>query len=276
MVPSHSSTLSTRTVEELIVRVQNGGRAVVALSGGVDSSLVASLAYSALGGEALAVTLAGPAVSRSEVARAERVALSIGVEHVVLPVDPLARKEYRENRPDRCYFCRSVETSVLLDFGADRGVRQYLDGVQKDDLAEDRPGLRAMDEAGFQHPLLWAGWGKNEVRAEAHRRGLPNWDQPSDACLASRVVHGEPVTAELLGRIESAEAILADLGFRRVRVRVQSGAARIEVDPTEVSRLLQEPLASRVVQGIARVGFRSVTVDPRGYRGALVDLPMAP
>src|SRR5271157_1149185 len=276
MATSPSSLPSLRIVDKLVTRLRSGGRAVVALSGGVDSSLVASLAHSALGSEAVAVTLAGPAVSRSEVDRARRVASSIGVEHVVVSVDPLSRKEYRENGIDRCYHCRSVETSVLRNFGAERSVRQYLDGVQKDDLSEDRPGLRAMDEAGFQHPLVWAGWGKDEVRTEARRRGLPNWDQPSDACLASRVVHGEPVTAELLARIESAEAVLLDLGFRRVRVRVQGGAARIEVDPTEVSRLLKEPLASRVVHDLTRVGFRSVMVDPRGYRGALVDLPMAP
>lgn len=249
---------------------------MIALSGGVDSSLVASLAFSALGREALAVTLTGPAVALREVERAQQVASTIGLEHVLLPVDPLARAEYRANRADRCFFCRSVETSVLREFGAARAAQQYLDGVHRDDLFDDRPGLRAMDEAGFQHPLVWAGWGKLEVRAEARRRGLPNWDQPSDACLASRVAHGEPVSAELLARIEAAERVLLDSGFRRVRVRVCKNAARIEVDPSEVPRLLEEPLASRVTQAIARVGFPSVSVDPRGYRGALVGLTTVP
>ncbi|HXY12642.1 MAG TPA: ATP-dependent sacrificial sulfur transferase LarE [Thermoplasmata archaeon] len=276
MATSLSAPLSPRCPEELEAHLAEGGRAVVALSGGVDSSLVASLAFAALGPEAVAVTLTGAAVSRTEVARAQRVASAIGIEHVLLEVDPLAREEYRENRPDRCYHCRSVETSVLRAFGARRAARQYLDGVQRDDLEDDRPGLRAMDEAGFQHPLLWAGWGKREVRSEAHRRGLPNWDQPSDACLASRVAHGEPVSAELLARVESAEQILLDLGFRRVRVRVRGGVARIEVDPTEVPRLLEEPLSSQVVRAVAQVGFTSVAVDPRGYRGALVELPTVP
>ena len=249
---------------------------MIALSGGVDSSLVASLAFSALGKEACAVTLAGPAVSSREVERATSVASAIGVEHVVLPVDPLRRAEYRENGPDRCYFCRSVETNVLREFGLARDARQYLDGVQRDDLADDRPGLRAMEEAGFRHPLLWADWGKREVRAEARRRGLPNWDQPSDACLASRVAHGEPVSAELLGRIEAAEAALLDLGFRRVRVRVRGGTARIEVDPSEVPRLLEEPLSGEATRAVARAGFTSVSVDPRGYRGALLSFTMVP
>jgi uncharacterized protein len=265
-----------RPVEEVVARIREGGRAVVALSGGVDSSLVAALAFSALGDEAVAVTLVGPAVSRNEVERAARVTEAIGVEHVLLPVDPLVRAEYRQNRPDRCYFCRSIETSVLREFGNTRSVDQYLDGVHADDLADDRPGLRAMDEAGFRHPLLSAGWGKAEVRAEARRRGLPNWDQPSDACLASRVAHGEPVSAELLARIESAERILLDRGFRRVRVRARRGAARIEVDPEEVARLLGEPLASEVVREVARLGFAPVTIDPCGYHGALVGLPTVP
>lgn len=267
---------SPRTVEELLTHIREGGPAVVALSGGVDSALVASLAHSALGRDAVAVTLVGPAVSGAEAARAKRVASAIGVEHVILSADPLVREEYRENGADRCYFCRSVETSVLREFGATRSVQQYLDGVQRDDLSDDRPGLRAMNEAGFQHPLLWAGWGKREVRAEARRRGLPNWDQPSDACLASRVAHGEAVSAELLARVESAERVLLDRGFRRVRVRVRGGGARVEVDPSEVPRLLKEPLASEVTEAIARVGFSSVALDPRGYRGALVDLAMVP
>jgi uncharacterized protein len=276
MVVVSVSHPSPRSVDELIARIRDGGPALVALSGGVDSALVASLAHAALGPKVVAVTLVGPAVSEGEVARAGRVAAAIGLEHVLLRADPLSRTEYRANGPDRCYFCRSVETSVLREYGASRSVRQFLDGVQRDDLSDDRPGLRAMEEAGFQHPLLWAGWGKREVRGEAKRRGLPNWDQPSDACLASRVAHGEPVSAELLARIEAAERLLLDRGFRRVRVRVRSGAARIEVDPSEVSRLLEEPLASAVLGAVAGVGFSSVTVDPRGYRGALAGLTMVP
>jgi pyridinium-3,5-biscarboxylic acid mononucleotide sulfurtransferase len=268
--------ISTRSVEEVIERIRRGGRAVIALSGGVDSSLVAALAYSALGTQSLAVTLTGPSISRGEVARAERVAASIGVPHVLLGVDPLARPEYRENRADRCYYCRSVETSALREFGAARAFVQYLDGVQRDDLSDDRPGLRAMDEAGFTHPLLWAGWRKAEVRAEARRRGLPNWDQPSDACLASRIAHGDPVSRELLDRVEAAEELLLSRGFRRVRVRVRAGAARIEVDPSEVARLREEPLASQVAREVERLGFSPVTIDLRGYPGAALELPTVP
>jgi len=259
------------SVDEVVTRIRERGRAVVALSGGVDSALVAALAYSALGSDAIAVTLTGPAVSAAETARAGGVAKAIGIPHVLLRSNPLSSVDYRENRSDRCYFCRSVESATLRAFGAEHSVVQYLDGVHRDDLTDDRPGLRAMEEAGFTHPLLWAGWGKVDVRAEARRRGLPNWDQPSDACLASRIVHGEPVSTELLARIESAEAVLLGLGFRRVRVRAEGGSARVEVDPAEVSRLRTEPVAGTVVPALLHLGFETVELDPRGYRGAALD-----
>jgi pyridinium-3,5-biscarboxylic acid mononucleotide sulfurtransferase len=175
----------------LVERIRRGGAALVALSGGVDSALVAALAVAALGPEVVAVTLTGPAVSRAESERAAAVARSLGVEHHVLTANPLDVAEYRANASDRCYFCRSVETRRLKEFGTPRGVRQYLDGVHLDDLHDDRPGLRAMNEAGFDHPLVWGGWTKADVRRAARGRGLPNADQPSDACLASRPRGGD-------------------------------------------------------------------------------------
>lgn len=246
-------------------RLASAGPALVALSGGVDSAVVASLAFEALGDHALAVTLFGPAVARAEVDRARRVAAAVGIAHRVVEANPLAVADYRQNGPNRCYFCRSVETSVLRAEGARRGARQYLDGVHLDDLTDDRPGLRAMDEAGFDHPLVWAGWTKADVRIAARERGLPNWDQPSDACLSSRVRHGDPVSEELLRRIEAGESWVAGQGFRRVRVRTLGSGARVEVDPDEVPRLLAEPMATRVLAQLRALGFDPVRLDPSGY-----------
>lgn len=265
MAPGGVKLEPHRSERELLDHLRSGGPALVALSGGVDSSLVAALAHEALGTSVIAVTLAGPAVSAAEVARARGVAESLALPHEVIPVDPLARTEYRENPANRCYFCRSIETAALRAFGEPRGVAQYLDGIHADDLSDDRPGLRAMDEAGFSHPLLWAGWTKADVRKAARARGLPNWDVPSDACLASRVAHGNPISRELLAHIEAAESVLLERGFRRVRVRVRSGGARIEVDPNEVERLLTEPLASEVASRVRALGFEPVAIDPRGY-----------
>jgi uncharacterized protein len=246
-------------------RIAARGRAVVALSGGVDSAVVAALAYDALGADAVAVTLCGPAVARAEVDRAVRVAAQIGIPHHVLAVDPLARPEYRANPANRCYFCRSVEAGRLLAFGQEWGADQYLDGIHTDDLSDDRPGLVAMNEAGFHHPLAESGWTKADVRRAARARGLANAEQPSDACLASRGAHGYTIDAPLLARIEAAEQILLERGFRRVRVRVRGDAARIEVDPPEVPRLLALPLRSEILAAVQDLGFGSVAIDPLGY-----------
>ncbi|MFY9717695.1 MAG: ATP-dependent sacrificial sulfur transferase LarE [Thermoplasmata archaeon] len=259
-------------VEEIVRRIAARGPAVVALSGGVDSGLVAALAREALGARATAVTLTGAAVSAEEVDAARALARAVGIDHRTIPADPLGNAEYRSNGSDRCYHCRSVETAAVRAWGVGRGFDQYLDGVHADDLGDDRPGLRAMDEAGFLHPLLAAGWGKAAVRDAARRRKLPNWDRPSNACLASRVAHGEPITPELLRRIESAEAVLTAQGFRRVRVRFDASGARIEVDPDEVGRLSAEPVVSEVMHRLGDLGFDRVSIDPRGYatlRGAL-------
>lgn len=239
---------------------------VVALSGGVDSSVVAELAFRALGARVWAVTLTGPAVSTREVERARAVAAHIGITHVAVAIDPLQNAEYRANPAGRCYFCRQTETSALRAWGEDRGVVRYLDGVQLDDLRDERPGLRAMDDAGFRHPLVDAGWRKTTVRAYAREVGLPNADQPSDACLASRIRHGQTITADLLGRVERAEAWLLDRGFRRVRVRTEGFGARVEVDPAEVARLLDEPFATVATREIGSLGFAPVVLDPSGYR----------
>lgn len=261
--PKPRAPLSAASVIESL---SPGGPAVVALSGGVDSSVVAELAFRALGARVWAVTLTGPAVSDREVERARAVADHIGIAHVTLAIDPLQNAAYRANPAGRCYFCRQTETSALRAWGEDRGVVRYLDGVQLDDLRDDRPGLRAMNEAGFRHPLVDAGWRKTTVRAYAREVGLPNADQPSDACLASRIRHGQAITADLLGRVERAEAWLLDRGFRRVRVRTDGVGARVEVDPSELARLLDEPFATAAIHEIGSFGFTLVVLDPIGYR----------
>lgn len=267
MAELSSAVRPPRSERELVIEIRDGGRALVALSGGVDSALVAALAYEALGTEAIAVTLAGAAVASAEVERAGSVARAIGIEHLLLGVDPLGRAEYRANPTNRCYFCRVVETTALRSLGAARHVVQYLDGIHLDDLGDERPGLTAMAEAGFVHPLVWGRWTKEDVRAAARSRGLPNWDQPSDACLASRVAHGHPITEELLHRIEAAENVLRTRGFRRVRVRVAGEETRIEVDPAEISRLREEPMASFAIARLRALGFTDVSIDPFGYGG---------
>lgn len=263
---ARAASSGPKPVGEIVAHLAAGGPTLVALSGGVDSAVVAHLARRALGDRALAATLVGPATSAHEAERAREVARALGLEHAVLDVDPLQLPEYRANPVNRCYFCRSVETARLRAFGDPRGIRRYVDGVHADDLGDERPGIRAMDEAGFEHPLLWAGWGKEDVRGYARANALPNAEAPSDACLASRVAHGERISAELLGRIEAAEAAVRAMGFRRVRVRARGGAARVEVGGDETPRLLDPTTAGRVRAAVAGLGFADVSLDPDGYR----------
>jgi len=259
--------LTRRPEEEIVDRLRADGPALVALSGGVDSSAVASLARIALGDRAVAVTAVSGSVSPRELEAAREAARRIGIRHRLVFAEPMSDPRYRENGPDRCFRCRTVETRALREVGEAEGTHQYLDGIQTDDLGDDRPGIRAMDAAGFFHPLLWAGWTKADVRGYARSVGLPNWDRPSNACLASRVLRGEAITPELLERIDRAEGVVLAQGFRRVRVRAQGGSATVVVDASETPRLQEASLREGLTRSLQALGFRSVSFDPRGYLG---------
>ena len=265
MPPTPPPEGSLREPSEIVAWLAGRGPALVALSGGVDSAVVASLARTALEDGAVAATVVSGSVSARELEEARAVARAVGIRHVLVEAEPLEDARYRANGADRCFRCRTVETTALRTLGRAEGAAQFLDGIHRDDLGDDRPGIRAMDDAGFVHPLVWAGWGKAEVRRYARSVALPNQDRPSNACLASRVARGEPITAELLGRIDRAETLLLERGFRRVRVRVQGNDARVEVDPAELPRLEESLLRTEVMDGVRALGFARVTIDPRGY-----------
>ncbi len=239
---------------------------VVAFSGGVDSGLVGAFAHARDPSGVLLATFTGPAVTTEEVERAIRTARFIGALHRLVPLDPLNDGRYASNPLDRCYFCRSLEGDALGSLARSEGYPWVLDGIHRDDLGEDRPGVRAMNERGIRHPLLEAGLGKADVRALARELGLPNWDTPSNSCLASRVRTGEPITRETLSRVEAAEAILHREGFGQVRVRTSQRMATIEVEREGLSRLRSGALVQRITEEVQRLGFTRVTVDPEGYR----------
>jgi uncharacterized protein len=240
------------------------GRVLVAFSGGVDSGLVARLAHDALGDRALAVVTDAETLSRRELEAARAEAEEIGISLRVVPVSELASEDYRRNPANRCYFCRQELADVLVGIARREGFATIADGINASDLGDDRPGIRAMNEAGVWHPLLEFGLVKADVRAMAKALGLSFWDKPSNACLASRIPHGTFITVDLLRQVEAAEDYLRALGFRQVRVRHHGAVARIEVLPEDILRL--EGIHAEISTALRGLGYRETEIDPRGYR----------
>jgi uncharacterized protein len=249
--------------------VRGRGRALVAFSGGVDSTLVLRLAADAAadGGEpVLAVTGRSPAVPASELAEAVELAERIGVEHRILDTDELSSPGYVANEPDRCYHCKTELFGRLEELRNAEGFSVVLDGTNAEDLDDHRPGWAARRENRVLSPLAEAGLGKDEIREASRRLGLPTASKPALACLASRIPYGTPVTPERLAQVEAAEACLAGLGFRQFRVRHHEEVARIELDPAEMGRLDEPGVREEVVRGVKAAGYRWVAVDLEGYR----------
>lgn len=240
--------------------------AIVAFSGGVDSSLLLSVAVEALGDRVLSVTALSPTFAQSEAEGAQEIASFLGARHETFQTPQLDMPGFVANNGQRCYFCRGDLFGKLQEMATARGFRWVLDGTLMDDLGDVRPGLRAKAEQGVRSPLQEVGLSKAEVRELARLRGLPNWNKPPESCIASRIPLGTPVTFELLDKVGRAEAFLRQCGFRQVRVRHHGAIARIEVGPEEIARLMDEDLRSAVTEHLRGLGYVFVTVDLAGYR----------
>jgi uncharacterized protein len=240
--------------------------AVVAFSGGVDSTYLAWVATKVLGPAALCVTADSPSYSDHHRQLAVRVARTFGLNHEVISTTELERAEYRANPVNRCYFCKQVLYTALSRLAAGRGFSTLVDGSNADDRGDYRPGRKAAREFGVRSPLDEAGLTKDDIRALSHNAGLPTWDEPASACLSSRIPYHSVVTDEKLRMIERAEAVLRQLGFRVCRVRHHGTLARLEFGADELSRALEADLRGRIVTELQAIGYEHVTIDLKGYR----------
>jgi pyridinium-3,5-biscarboxylic acid mononucleotide sulfurtransferase len=253
-------------IEKAVVLIKSFNGAIVSLSAGVDSSLVAYLAHRALGENAVAVTGVSESLPPEELDVARQTASAIGIRHLTVRTAELENPDYSSNPSNRCYYCKQTLYSELRGLADGFRFQTILDGTQADDLGDDRPGLKASREAGVVSPLLEASFSKSEVREAARFLGLTVWDKPAMPCLSSRIAHGEEITVDRLGMVGQAESYIKSLtGVRNLRVRFRNSSARIEVAPEERTVFFDEKIMDQIDHELRRLGFVEVALDLHGY-----------
>ncbi len=251
--------------EQLKKELKKYPYAVVAFSGGADSSLLLAAAKDALGDNVLALTWQSEVTPDAEIKSAMALATQLGASQQILSESFLANKDAAANMDDRCYFCRARMYEVIKKAVKNIDGAVVMEGVNTDDLKDYRPGLKAAAEVGIVHPLVDAGLSKNDIREIAKKIGLPNWNKEAAPCLASRVAYGQRITTERLNRVDAAETIIRNMGFHNVRVRlIDDIHARIEVSAKEVpdARARQMEISGL----LCGLGFARVEIDEKGYR----------
>ena len=270
LIRIHGSEQANLSVEEkelrLLKQIGEFPSVIVALSGGADSAYLAWAANRAIGGHALSVTALSPSYSAHDRSVVEEFVRQLGVRHEFVETHEMENPKYRANTGDRCYFCKDELFSVLDTIAQERSFAAVAYGVNADDTLDFRPGHRAAAEHRVLAPLLDAGMHKAEIRQLSQRAGLPTWDRPASACLASRLPYGTEVTPERLALVERGEAALRDLGFRQFRVRLHEKLARVEIAPEEMPRAMSLEMAACISMHLKAAGFTYVALDLEGYR----------
>lgn len=239
---------------------------VVAVSGGVDSALVAYAAYKQLGNSATAVTADYKTLSNDELESSKKICKEIGIRQIIINYSELENEDFARNDKNRCFYCRTELSHYLIDIAKENQIETIVDGTNLDDLGDYRPGLVALQENNILHPLVECNFRKNEVRVISKNIGLSIHDRPSNSCLASRLPWGQRVTAEKLARIEMAEIFVKQIiGAKQVRVRDIDGTAKIEIGTDELNLLNEQSKIDEINTKLKLLGFFSVQVDPDGY-----------
>ena len=251
---------------QLLAKLAEIPALIVALSGGADSAYLAWAAQRSLGDRALSVTALSPSYSAHDRNVVEEFVRAQNIHHEFVETHEMENPAYRANAADRCFFCKDELFSVLDALALQRGFTATAYGVNADDTLDFRPGHRAAREHRVLAPLLDVGMRKSEIRALSQRAGLPTWDRPASACLASRVPYGTEVTPERLSLVERGEAALRNLGFRQFRVRLHDKLARVEIAPDEMPRALTPEMATAIAKELKAAGFAYVSLDLEGYR----------
>lgn len=250
-------------------------RALIAYSGGIDSTLVAKVAYDVLGDRALAVTAESPSLLPEDLEDARIQAAEIGIAHEVVSTHEIDNPNYTSNPVNRCYFCKSELHDTLKPLALKRGYPYVVDGVNADDLSDYRPGIQAAKERGARSPLAEVGISKFEVREIARYLELPWWDKPAQPCLSSRFPYGEEITIAKLQRVGQAERYLRQLGLKTLRVRSEGDTARIELPAEQIPGFVQSTDLPSLVSAFQAYGFSYVTLDLEGFRSGKLNQALA-
>ncbi|MFQ5572650.1 MAG: ATP-dependent sacrificial sulfur transferase LarE [Nitrosopumilaceae archaeon] len=259
-------------LDELINWFENKKKVIIALSGGVDSALVAYAAYQKLGKSAIAITADYKTLSQEELETAKKVCIEIGISHEIIEYDELENEDFVKNDEKRCFHCRTELGYHLKNLQKKYDANIIVDGTNSDDLVDYRPGITALRNYGIRSPLAEIEFTKMDVRAEAKRAGLTIFDKPSNSCLASRIPWGQRVTTERLVRIELSEKLVKEtINAKQVRVRDLDGIARLEVAASELN-LLNEKILKKISSKLQLFGFSSVMVDPDGYKPGKINI----